>query len=53
MTAISVEAVGVGKRFGAFAALDGVSLRVASGSVAAMSRATKPPSEWPMTCQEV
>ena len=36
MTAISVEAAGIGKRFGAFAALDGVSFRVAAGTVHAL-----------------
>ncbi len=34
--AISVEAAGVSKRFGAFAALDDVSLKVAAGSVHAL-----------------
>jgi ABC-type uncharacterized transport system ATPase subunit len=36
MTAIPVEAAGIGKRFGNFAALDEVSFRVASGTVHAL-----------------
>ncbi len=36
MTAIGVEAAGVGKRFGAFTALDDVSFRVAPGTVHAL-----------------
>ncbi len=36
MTAVSVEAVGVGKRFGGFTALEGVSFRVAPGTVHAL-----------------